>query len=905
MSRPSKWCAMTLVVAGMLASGPALARAQVVRVRLADEETRQPLAGVLVSALDAGGAMGPAVLSSGDGIATVRIPGSSPHRLLIRRIGFAPVTTEPIAVPSESSTTVEIVVPAHRITLSTVRVVGSQSCTDRSESPSAGALAAWTQVRTALEASALTRDQRLVTTAALRFQRELRRDGTLDFADTTLRGRSGERPFFAPAPAVLERDGYFKHHDDGSEDFYAPDEAVLLSSGFTRRHCLSDFPDVRHDSAGTQIALAFIPRDRDTRPEIKGLIWIDSATSELRRIDFEYVRISLRAPADSIGGSVAFRHLTSGAWIVSAWALRMPRFRVVDIRSAYAVLDGYVEVGGTASVVRDVATPGPSVPRRIVGSVYDSLAHRPLAGAHVHLADLGRDAVADSLGAFRFDSVGASVHSLWADHPRLDTLGFFSLGARIDATPQAVTDVTLAIPSFATLWHRACGGEPVPRDGDGFVFGRVVSDSSRARTSGATIEISWRGDATDSTSTQAAEARRTAQPDSSGNYAVCGIPAQQFVTLSLRAEQGSTVPLSFRVGAARIARRELTFPSKAVVTTLAGDTSRAALVEPADGASLSIVVHDSAGHSVRDARASLSGVAKAWRADAQGALTLDRIPAGTRLLAVSAEGFLTERRVADYARADSAHLVLSLVRSPFAAVARTLRVVSADGQPVSYANVSVAGGATLITDTKGEVGLGVGKHQALTLRVRRIGFTPWFGPIDFPDTSSVFTLTLAHVAQQLGEVRVTGQKNLSSPFVQGFYDRWMDRQKGLLSAVFIGPEELEFRHPDQITNVLRGLNGVRFVNLCVDRGCLVAMATDAVHCPMAIVIDGQEQMPELVPGTGPPFGPPLYAVLIDRSIAASDVMGVEVYARGGNMPVSLQTKDSRCGVIAFWTGSRR
>jgi hypothetical protein len=386
--RLSTPCLSTLVAACLILSAPALARAQALRVRMTDEETRQPLAGVLVSALDAGGAMGPAVLSTEDGVATVRIPGAGPHRLLIRRIGFAPVTTEPISVPSESGATVDIVVPAHRITLGTVHVVGNQSCTDRTESPSAGAQPAWTEARTALEASALTRDQRLVTTAALRFQRDLRRDGTIDFADTTLRGRSGERPFFAPAPAVLERDGYFKHHDDGSEDFYAPDEAVLLSTGFTRRHCIAEYPDVRHDSTGTQLALAFVPRDRDTRPEIKGLIWIDSATSELRRIEFEYVRISLRAPADSIGGSVSFRHLASGAWIVSAWALRMPRFRVVDIRAAYAVLDGYIEVGGTASVVRDVATPGPNVPRRIVGSVYDSLAQRPLAGAHVHLADL-------------------------------------------------------------------------------------------------------------------------------------------------------------------------------------------------------------------------------------------------------------------------------------------------------------------------------------------------------------------------------------------------------------------------------------------------------------------------------------------------------------------------------------
>jgi len=36
----------------------------------------------------------------------------------------------------------------------------------------------------------------------------------------------------------------------------------------------------------------------------------------------------------------------------------------------------------------------------------------------------------------------------------------------------------------------------------------------------------------------------------------------------------------------------------------------------------------------------------------------------------------------------------------------------------------------------------------------------------------------------------------------------------------------------------------------------------------------------------------------------NDVMAIEVYERGGNMPISLQVNDTKCGVIALWTGSR-
>ena len=63
---------------------------------------------------------------------------------------------------------------------------------------------------------------------------------------------------------------------------------------------------------------------------------------------------------------------------------------------------------------------------------------------------------------------------------------------------------------------------------------------------------------------------------------------------------------------------------------------------------------------------------------------------------------------------------------------------------------------------------------------------------------------------------------------------------------------------------------------------------------MAIVIDGQEQ--HSATGSG---------VDINMLLDANDVAAIEVYVRGGNMPVNFQFQDSGCGVVAFWTGSRR
>lgn len=237
------------------------------------------------------------------------------------------------------------------------------------------------------------------------------------------------------------------------------------------------------------------------------------------------------------------------------------------------------------------------------------------------------------------------------------------------------------------------------------------------------------------------------------------------------------------------------------------------------------------------------------------------------------------------------------------AQARVIRVVSSDGQPIPYANVSVEGGQTQITDEKGDVSLGAGKHQTFTLNIRRIGFKPWFGKLDLPDTAAVLTVTLPRLAQALAPVTVNGREIKSPLELAGFYDRWLMRQKGVLSATFIGPEELEFRHPDRIMAMLYGLNGIRLTQACVTppmghvghaciRG-LVAIST-LNNCVMQIVIDGIQQYPQ--PGA---------SVGVDMLLDANDVAAIEVYARGANMPINFQFQNSMCGVIAFWTGSRR
>ena len=242
-------------------------------------------------------------------------------------------------------------------------------------------------------------------------------------------------------------------------------------------------------------------------------------------------------------------------------------------------------------------------------------------------------------------------------------------------------------------------------------------------------------------------------------------------------------------------------------------------------------------------------------------------------------------------------LCVVAVTLPTAASAqrRTLTVISSDSQPIVYAYITVNGGSGQITDEKGEINLGAGKAKTLTVNVRRIGYQPWFGQIAFPDTAATLHITLGRIAQALATVSISGSESRAgvSLLMKGFYDRWEMRQKGLLSAIFIGPEELEFRHPDKITSMLYGLNGVRMVRN-TKTGELMVTSTQIIdikhgYCPLAIVIDGHQ----------------VYGGAIDDLLSADDVTAIEIYPRGGNMPISMQVQDAACGAIAFWTGSRK
>ncbi len=122
----------------------------------------------------------------------------------------------------------------------------------------------------------------------------------------------------------LARVGYVTRNRDGSMAYRAPDAEVLADDRFIANYCLF-LVEGTGDRAGWT-GVGFRPaRLRGSIVEVKGTLWLDTATSELRRLEFSYAGAEPAVEQANAGGWLSFTHLGSGLRFVDGWELRMPR----------------------------------------------------------------------------------------------------------------------------------------------------------------------------------------------------------------------------------------------------------------------------------------------------------------------------------------------------------------------------------------------------------------------------------------------------------------------------------------------------------------------------------------------------------------------------------------------------
>jgi hypothetical protein len=263
----------------------------------------------------------------------------------VRRVGYRPFVSDVITLPQDrasSGNDVLLRVESERVVLHAMVVSAVAQC-GRIAVGAETLSAVWDEVAKALQSSQLTTDDLRGILRMRTYRSELDARGEVISSDTTVLPVSHLRPFGAADPASLVTLGYVRGDRTNGWEYFAPDEAVLLSEDFAATHCFKVIRDAKAHAG--EIGVAFSPVPKRKVADIRGVLWIDEKTSELRDVGFVFVNAGILDKFEA-GGSAHFRRVASGAWLVNEWQLRMPLLASKMGEGDNLTVIGYVEKGG-------------------------------------------------------------------------------------------------------------------------------------------------------------------------------------------------------------------------------------------------------------------------------------------------------------------------------------------------------------------------------------------------------------------------------------------------------------------------------------------------------------------------------------------------------------------------------
>ena len=318
------------------------------------------------------------------------------------------------------------------------------------------------------------------------------------------------------------------------------------------------------------------------------------------------------------------------------------------------------------SIVLMLKSTAASAQGRLRGTVYDSVASRPLASAFVQLAMVQDPAVSRSIrtddqGRFSLDSMPPGTWAVVVMHPRLDSLGIEQLSRSVSTSGRGEERIALAVPSPRALLRTVCGDLALGED-TGFLHGRLrrLRGSSAAGpeardtadTPAGQVDLQW-VDLTiavaDGLGVQRTPRRLTVNARSDGSYTACGVPAGGTVRVRGISGTDTTGTVEMVVADHGMAKLDLTVgPVRHVIEAATDSMSDAAPKRRGDGVLQGRVVGPG-NNPLPDVSVVVWGSDRAARSDASGAWQLRDLPEGTHTVEVRALGFRASRLLVDIA----------------------------------------------------------------------------------------------------------------------------------------------------------------------------------------------------------------------------------------------------------------
>jgi hypothetical protein len=263
----------------------------------------EPLSGVFVVLLDEAERRVAHVLTDNTGRFILRGDAPGTYRLQAERIGLRPAQSQPLQLGS-GTTTHRFELHDQAISLDGLVVqADTRECRTRPEEGTRLQLV-WDQVRTALETTEWASRTGFVRGEQLMYER-LIDPVNRRVTEERIQGRRTQQRagFVAAAPEVLLTGGFVQRHEqeEGEEVdwiFYGLDAGTITSDAFLDRHCFRLQRPARGEAG--LIGLAFEPVRSHRIPSVRGVLWVDEATAELRNLEYSYTWMpwTLREVAD-------------------------------------------------------------------------------------------------------------------------------------------------------------------------------------------------------------------------------------------------------------------------------------------------------------------------------------------------------------------------------------------------------------------------------------------------------------------------------------------------------------------------------------------------------------------------------------------------------------------------------
>ena len=653
--------------AAVLAAAPGSLAGQIVRGVVADISDR-PVAGIIVALVDASSREIARALTNERGEYRLSAPADGAYRIRTMRIGFRSSTSEVVMLTKAQDITRRITVSAVAVMLDTIRARDRNACHVVARDSGRTIFAAWEQVRNALMATQISSGDRTIIATTMGYTQMLDvMRNHVGSQTSDIRSDFLRQPWRSLMPDSLRKSGYVVTEAGDIRTYHAPGIDVLLSEQFLSDHCLR----IAEGSNDQRLGIAFEPTpDRSKIAEIRGTLWLDRATAELRNLEYRYVNIS-RDEERVAGGDMSFIRMRNGMWAISRWKIRMPTIVLVPIYRGLIVTNYEQRVDSISIQGGElVAAVAPGSGRRdtlwsrppviLSGLVLDSLTGRGVPRAIVALPATKQADTTDANGRFAIRNMLPGRYTLDIRTPSLDS-------ARMShQVPVLFTDSSLAVrvrvPNAAQIAGSVCPGIDISRrtPAIGIIVGSIMISGDTIASANVPVTAEWQAFTVQTQSERSTGTERftpgatfashrqslRAQTDASGTFRLCGVPTMTNLVVQAIVDSSTHDFKRVRLpDAERFGRLDFTI-----------DRGRSAFAEFIG------IVTDSAQAPLADAEVMLPEIGLSSRSDARGRFHIGGILPGNYRLVVRRVGFGPLETALDFAPATATNRTIVLMR---------------------------------------------------------------------------------------------------------------------------------------------------------------------------------------------------------------------------------------------------